>query len=545
MAFGIAMPAPPAHAAAAGDLVLVSSTADGTGANDSSAYGLAVSDNGRFVAFGTIANNLDPADTDRIVDIYVKDLATGDVELASVTKDGVKSNSISTRPTISADGSRVTFASAADNLSSDDPDGYFDIYVKDLSTGDLTVVSTNADGTKADGNASGADISGNGEVVAFASTASNLTGSPADGESHIYVKNLESGELARVDAGTFDRPDEQSGASAMSVSQDGSVIAFVTDAGGVDDRDTDRRSDIYVRNLDDGSLSLASVGADGQKADSPSASPSLSADGSRVAFETSAGNLGPEDDDGESDVYVKDLKDDSVQLASTAQDGTNSDRSAGYPELSADGRYLAFSSDATNLGIPTDALVKQVYRKDLDSGALDSASVTAGGVAADYLAIDPSVSGDGGVVAFVSPATDLVPNDNKTWADVFAKTFAPPTVPDQLPPTVSISVLPSQLSASPGPGVVVISGTAQDDVGIAGLEIEIRDEYGKCVPSVASVEGHGEQALTWSRTETLDRTLQRRDRERTYTITVTATDTSGNSGRAYADVVVTRTVRIP
>src|SRR5215218_3266645 len=284
------VPAASALAASAGDLVLVSATADGTGGDASSANGLSVSDNGRYIAFATMASNLDARDSDREVDIYVKDLITGDLELASLTKDGTKANSMSMRPVISGDGTLVAFPSAADNLSPQDADGYFDLYVKNLATGDLSLASITGDGTKADGNVTGTDISGDGTVVAFASTATNLPNAPGDNESHVYVKDLDSGAVVRVDGGTLQRPDEQSGGSEPSISTDGEVVAFATDADGLDERDSDRRSDVYVRNLGDGSVRLASANAAGIKAESPSGHPS-SGDGSRVAFQTSAGNL--------------------------------------------------------------------------------------------------------------------------------------------------------------------------------------------------------------------------------------------------------------
>jgi Tol biopolymer transport system component len=532
------LPAGSALAAASGDLVLVSVTEDGTGANASSANGLSVSDNGRYIAFATMASNLDPRDSDREVDIYVKDLITGDLKLASVAKDGTKANSLSMRPVISGDGTQVAFPSAADNLSPDDTDGYFDLYVKNLVTGDLTLASVNGDGTKADGNVTGTDISGDGTVVAFSSTATNLPDAPGDNESHVYVKNLDSGAVVRVDGGTLQRPDEQSGGSEPSISTDGGIVAFATDADGLDERDTDRHSDVYVRNLGDGSIQLASDSAAGVKADASSGHPSLSGDGSRVAFQTSAGNLIADDTDGESDVYVKDLDEESTILASVGSDGANSDRSAGYPALSSDGAHVAFSSDATNLGIATDALVNQVYRKDLATGALQPASVTDDGIAADYLAIDPATSADGGVVAFTSQATKLVATDNKTWADVFAKLFETATPSDEVAPTGSVEASPTTLLASPHVATVDLSGVARDDGGISSVTIEIRDEYGESPPVVAAVDGGGQQAVTWSRTVALDRTLRPHDRERNYTAVATISDMSGNTSTVSTPVTV-------
>lgn len=412
-------------ASPAGRVILVSASASGEPGNGLSAFGLSTSADGRYVAFASMATNLEPSDTDNMVDVYVKDLRTGAVRLASVTADGVKANAFSERPSISADGQRVAFTSAANNLSPDDTDGYFDVFVKDLRTGALILASVTKDGRKAAGGSESAALSADGLAVAFTSRATNLSPDAIDGESHVYVKRLDTGALALADGGTIERPDEQTGANGPSLSADGRVVAFTTDASGLDPVDTDRRADVYVRDLDSGAVSLASVNPDGVKGDLPSTGASLSGDGTRVAFATSSGNLVPQDTDGSSDVYVKDLTDGSLRLASTDAAGTKADRTADQPSLSLDGRYLAFGSDATNLGLDTPILVKQIYRKDLATGELRPASVAGcRGPAGDYLSIEPSIARGGTVVAFISPSTNLAPDGGNRVADVFATIFA-------------------------------------------------------------------------------------------------------------------------
>src|SRR6478735_366686 len=439
--------------AVSGGLVLVSTSADG-----------------RYVAFASMATNLVPGDQDMVVDVFVKDLATGNVELVSQTADGLKGNAISERPSISADGQRVAFDSAADNLSPDDTDGYPDVLVKDLRTGKLTVATSTADGTKAAGGGSAASLSADGSAVAFASKATNLSSDTPDGRSHVYVKNLDSGLLTVADGGTIDRPDQQFGANDPALSADGQVVAFATDAGGLDPVDTDQRSDVYVRDLQTSQLRLASVNGDGAKGDSPSGNPSLSGDGTLVAFETASANLDPGDTDQSSDVYVKNLKDGSLRLGSTDIAGVKANQSVGYPSLSRDGSYLAFSTDATNLGIDTPPLVKQIYRKNLDSGELEPVSVTADGIPGDYLSIDPSIAGDGSVVAFYSPSTNLVADGGNRAADVMAKVLSasiPPSPSDVVSPTATLHAWPSTMPANRGTKPVRLTGSAADEGGIA------------------------------------------------------------------------------
>jgi hypothetical protein len=127
----------PVALAAPGDLTLASTSDAGIKGNNLS-QGLFISADGTKVAFWSFANNFDPDDTDQVADIYVKDLATGDITLASTSDTGIKGNNDSIGASLSADGTKVAFYSNATNLDPADSDGAFDVYVKDLSTGDLT-----------------------------------------------------------------------------------------------------------------------------------------------------------------------------------------------------------------------------------------------------------------------------------------------------------------------------------------------------------------------------------------------------------------------
>jgi len=525
-----------------GDLVLVSTSTGGEPGNGSSSYGVSTSADGRYVAFASMATNLETGDQDTVVDVFVKDLATGEVRLASQTADGTKGNAISDRPSISADGRWVAFVSAADNLSPDDPDGYPDVFVKDLQTGELVLASRATDGTKADSGVSSVALSSDGSTVAFASKATNLS---ADGSSHVYVKRLDTGALTLVDGGTIARPDEQIGASAPSLSADGQVVAFVTDAAQLDPVDTDQRADVYVRDLGTGEIRLASVNAAGVKGNSPSSGPSLSADGTKVAFETGSTNLVHEDVDPSSDIYVKYLADGSGSLTLESTNGpggtgTKANQAASYPSLSPDGGYLAFSSDATNLGIDTPPLVKQVYRKDLTTGRLLPVSVTADGIPGDYLSIEPSIAADGAVVAFYSPSTNLVADGGNRVADVMAKEFSAAIPPDadRVAPTATLVACPSWLPANRGSQPVRLTGSASDDRALATVSISVTDEYGEDQPIIDPEELAGQASSTWARQVSLDSTLHAGDRARVYTVTATISDLAGNLTTASTDVVV-------
>lgn len=334
----------------------------------------------------------------------------GDLHLASVTQDGVK-GAWSTQPSLSADGSRVAFSSGS-RLHPADDDNETDAYVKDLRTGEVILASASGTGEKGNARSSLASISADGDRVAFLSGATNLHPS---GSSGLMVKDLTSGEVFLA-ASSGEYP---------VLSADGSRVAFQTIGPGFDPRDTDETSDVYVKDLDTGELFLASTSKDGVKADGDffhgSVGASLSADGSKVAFASGAANLHPADGDDLFDIFVKDLATGEVSLVSTSAGGAKGDGDSFRPSLAADGSIIAFSSYASNLVPGHSGAFGQVFVKDLATGAVRIASVSSSGTQADRGAADPSISADGTKIAFSSGATNLHPADSDPVSDVFVK----------------------------------------------------------------------------------------------------------------------------
>jgi uncharacterized repeat protein (TIGR01451 family) len=333
--------------AASGDIVLASTSDTGTKGNGHSQLS-SLSADGTRVAFHSGASNLDPADTDaNIADVYVKDLTTGDIVLASTSDSGTKGNNDSAHPSLSADGSRVAFFSYANNLdpSDTDTDAITDIYVKDLTTGDIVLASTSDTGTKGNGYSFDPSLSADGTRVAFFSSASNLDPNDMDAIEDVYVKDLTTGDI--VLASTSDTGTKGNGYSFdPSLSADGTRVAFRSGASNLDPADTEGASDIYVKDLTTGDIVLASASDTGANGNGHSLVPSLSADGTRVALYSSATNLDPADMDGIEDVYVKDITPPpSADLSLTKSDS---------PDPVAVGSNLNYVLTATNAG-PSDA----------------------------------------------------------------------------------------------------------------------------------------------------------------------------------------------
>ena len=416
-----------APVAAHGDLMLVSMRSDGRLGNlPSGTFGLSVSGDGGTVAFASLANNLFAADADRELDVYVKRLATGELLLASTSSDGVKAGAFSLRPSLDGSGSQVAFLSAADDLHEDDRDGLTDVFVKDLTTGAIVLASTTAAGAKGNAGSGPPVLSGDGQHVAFTSRASNLSPQDSDSLLDVYVKDLRSGALRLVTVGPDGRRAAPGpyGIGRLSLSADGHRVAFDTDAG-LDPADTDGATDVYVKDLDTGALQLASTGWDGRNSAPGSYRPSLSGDGFTVAFDTFSADLLPGDASEDDDVYVKDLRTGALVLASTNASGDKANARSTEASLSADGRRVAFSSSATNLHPDDQTGTLDTYVKDIEVGTVQLASDPRQGGTANALSIAPTLAADGSLVAFATPASNLDPFDTNGTADVYARWLDP------------------------------------------------------------------------------------------------------------------------
>lgn len=412
----------PARAGSAqvGNITLASTSDTGAKANSGSVEA-SLSADGTKVAFGSFATNLDPADTDGVEDIYVKDLMSGEVILASTSDNGVKGNGSSFFTSLSADGTDVAFVSASTNLDPADGSSDLDVYVKDLITGELVLASTSDRGRRKGNNSSLAPaLSADGTEVAFFSFATNLERADDDAFPDVYVKDLITRNL--ILASTSDTGEKGDGDSSYpSLSADGTKVAFTSVATNLDPADTDAVDDIYVKDLRTGEVTLASTSDIGIKGNSQSIFAALSADGATVAFQSRATNLDPADKTPKWDVYVKDLVSSDLILASTTSTGAKGRGDSEFPSLSADGSKVAFQALARGLDPADTDAVHDIYVKDLITGSLILGSTSDAGVKGNGASLEPSLWGDGTAVAFHSFATNLDPADTDLFQDVYVK----------------------------------------------------------------------------------------------------------------------------
>ena len=405
-----------------GSPALISQTPAGTAGNGvSGTYGLAVSGDGRSVAFSSMATDLVATNQSGSPEIYVRCLDAGTTVLASTTAAGEIANAISMRPSLSFDGRHVAFLSAATNLEPVDGKQQFDAYVKDLDTGALTRVSTSSSGERANGPTSDAAISGNGRKVAFVSNATNLVPRDTDTAPDVYVKDLASGSVTLVSiAPDGSKPAaSQNNVSGVSLSFNGRWVAFSTDAA-LDPSDTNGRKDVYVKDLWTGELFLASATQDGTIGDAASTDPVLTARGDAVVFSSFADNLDPRDHQQDSDIYRTDLSTGELSLVSTNAAGEKGNNSSSTPAVSGDGRIVAFASYATNLVAepPAQGQLNDVYGKDLATGQVVNVSGYAADEQPGAFSLSPALPFDGSSVTFESN-NPFTPADTNNLADVY------------------------------------------------------------------------------------------------------------------------------
>src|SRR5437773_163044 len=183
-------------------MVRVSADSAGTQGNDSS-FSPSLSADGRSVTFASVASNLVPGDTNGVRDIFVRDLKTGQAVRGSVDSAGTQGNDSSFSPSLSADGQLVAFASVASNLVPGDTNGVRDTFVHDLTTRQTVRVSADSAGTQGNGSSFSPSLSADGQLVAFASDATNLVPGDTNGVKDIFVRDLMTGQTERmsVDSG--------------------------------------------------------------------------------------------------------------------------------------------------------------------------------------------------------------------------------------------------------------------------------------------------------------------------------------------------------
>jgi Tol biopolymer transport system component len=458
---GVAGAGPAAAGTGAAATERVSVSVAGGDANGSS-FDPAVGVDGRLVAFSSGASNLVADDTNGVPDVFVRDRETGETQRVSLATDGAQATYASGDAVISASGRFVAFDSLANDLVAGDTNGFDDVFVHDRLTGTTERVSVSNDGTQGDLGSFGPTISADGRYVAFRSRATNLVPGDTNGVDDIFVRDLQSGTTQRVSVSTDGVEANDASGPQAAISANGGYVVFQSAATNLVDGDSNGAVDGFVRDLKAGRTERVSVATNGAQANGGLVSGSdvaISADGRYVGFSSDASNLVAGDTNDVSDVFLRDRTAPKTTRISVASNGDQANGDSTSPAMSADGSRVAFDSDAANLTNGDLNNAGDVFLRDVKTGRTLRESVPIPGTqptTGDYsggAAISPD-----GLVAFASFAANLVPNDTNGAIDVFLRFDTAPRVTcgDQV----------ATITGTTGNDLLV--GTSGDDV-ITGL----------------------------------------------------------------------------
>ncbi|MGY4227813.1 hypothetical protein ACVMIH_005174 [Bradyrhizobium sp. USDA 4503] len=498
-----------------GQVDLVSYDLSGKGQQSDVAFG-GISQSGRYVSFGTAANNLVAGDLDGSYDLFARDITTGALYRVTTTVDNTGPIGSSTLGNFSSDGRYIAFSSQSTKLVAVDTNGTEDVFVRDLFTGQTFLVSIAGDGSQAQGSSRNASISGDGRYVAFESDAPNLVVGDTNGRTDIFLKDTETGEIKRLTAGM------DNGAFGPVISEDGRYIVFSYYAtpktnspfpppsgGYVYDTATDRIANFTGLIVSDGTEFAIGVSSDGRTLTfggngnvyaianplydaHPNWRPTLTVTDQQITaghavsaqslfratdkngsdtittlefqdlnssvagghfvlngvsrdstpFRISPADLsnltyiaGPADtvdivklrvsdgtnwsDTAEFQISAINLTVSELRRESLAPNLLGGNGDSGRSAFSADGRYLVFESQASNLVPGDDAGQQDIFLRDLQSGSTRRLTNGLSGLEANDFSANPSVSGDGKKIVFESWATNLVSGDDNVYRDIF------------------------------------------------------------------------------------------------------------------------------
>lgn len=421
---------------------------------DGESHAAALSDDGRYVAFASVASNLDDliVDSDGVSDIFIRDRETGTTELVSVPVGGVQEDGSSVNPSIGSKGQLVAFESAVIIGS----ESRSNIFVRDRLAGMTERITSALDGGNVNGSSHTPAISLDGRYVVFESVASNLVSvDDTNGFSDIYIHDRNTGKTGVITAGAV----MPNGASYSPViSNYGAFVAFSSDATNFVYGDDNGNADVFVYERSLNALTRVSIDTQGNDLGGDAENPSISGNGRFVAFELHYVDPLTDERTGSSAIFIRDLL-----TGLTARVMAEGEAYAGNmraPKVSFDGRFITFEHYVSGPG-GAGSGYWDVSALDRELGSVRRLALDNNGMAANADSFGAVPSQDGSVFAFSSHAGNLTAppgTDNNLVSDVFIRKVQSP-----------IEV--SKLLLSPVNPTVLAS-----DIVDVNLEMDIRGE---------------------------------------------------------------------
>jgi PKD repeat protein len=320
---------------------------------DSTSHTPAISTDAGLVVFASYATNLVEDDVNDVPDIFALNTTSGVISRVSVaTGEDLAGNGASLDPAVNDNGNYVAFRSAADNLVGSDTNEAWDVFVRYRQVSQTVRASVATDGAQADADSGPPAISGSGFQVAFASLATNLVAGDTNGVSDIFVRDLATAQTHRLSLAS-DRTQANGDCARPSISRDARFVVFESAATNLVSGDTNNQVDIFLRDRETDETIRMNLASDGSQANGGSCCATISSDGRLVTFTSEADNLVAGDTNGVADVFLHDRVAETTVRISRPSPGEEADAGSGAAAMDADGSFIAFESSATNL-VPDD-----------------------------------------------------------------------------------------------------------------------------------------------------------------------------------------------
>ncbi|MCY3001504.1 MAG: hypothetical protein NTV21_06840 [Planctomycetota bacterium] len=363
---------------------------------------------------------------------------------------------------VSRDGRFLVVESQSPSVVPGDTNGVQDVFLLDRSTGNWQRVSVSSSGVEGNGGSLtslGSAVSDDGRFVAFASAASNFVAGDVANTSDIFVRDTLTGVTECVS--TLPNGIPAGSASEPAISADGRIVAFFCNAPGLVAGDTFPGMNLFVRDRQLGVTRLIDWTMAGTPASGVFQRPALSGDGRFVAFTSSSSQLVPGDTNNADDVYCADLTTNVIERISVSSAGVGGNLASLVDTgalVSFDGRFIAFSSAATNL-VPGDTNAQQdCFLRDRLLGTTERVSLTPSGAQASHSSYADSVSDDGRLIAFTGYGNSFVPGDTNNFTDVFLRSRGGPGPQPYCTAGTSVNGCVAQINANVNPNTSSTAG---------------------------------------------------------------------------------------
>ncbi|BCD96231.1 dockerin type I domain-containing protein [Marinagarivorans cellulosilyticus] len=389
-----------------------------TGAQaNSSSYKASISANGNHIAFFSNASNLVADDFNAFGDIFVRDLTTGVTERVNVDSAGNEAMGHSEFGDISADGRYVVFSSHADNLVPGDTNGWDDVFIRDRELGTTERLSVSTSGAQTNWWSQEPSISGDGRYVVFTSHDSQLSPNDTNNTHDVFLRDRQAGTTTLISVSTTGTL-ANGGSYMPTISDNGTHITYVSSASNLVANDTNGWEDIFVYEIATGTTTRVSLDIAGAQIQGNSRDPNISANGRYVVFLSNNSEFDPFIFD-ESEILLHDTQTSTTEKITISHDGSATSGMNSRPSISADGRYVSFSSNISNLISDDTNFFEDIFVFDRNTSTTERISLDINGNEINDGSYGPTISSNALYVVYESNSPNIVANDTNGFSDIF------------------------------------------------------------------------------------------------------------------------------